>query len=434
MRIKNWSVQSLGLAQRLILGMMALGFVVISLFSFAMYESTEFMEENLVSDILKDEFSIFVEQIQSGEKITLPSSIRLYGDYPGLEPIPQNLVSELPGYQEIVADGEALFLYKQAVDGRMYALVRDQYDFEQSEKNFKFLIGTCASLTFFIFLSLGYWWIRKKVMEPLKELSAEVRAMSRSFHYRPFAGEISNDEIGELVKSCDSALHRFHEALSREKLFTADISHELRTPITVIQTSAELMMSYPLTDKEKELLKKILKSCQSLSEMLDVFLHLARGESIENKDSNRDKASDILEDVAMNWVKKAESKNLRFNVEVSGVCPGYFSPVLLGTVANNLIKNAVNYTEKGEVTLRELPDGFEVIDTGKGISKDMRENVFKPFVRGTAKVPGIGMGLSIAKRICERAGWTLDLLDSRTGTHFRVRLSKKESLPLDMRA
>lgn len=80
------------------------------------------------------------------------------------------------------------------------------------------------------------------------------------------------------------------------------------------------------------------------------------------------------------------------------------------------------YTDKGEVTIRELENGFEVIDTGIGIPQEMKERIFMPKVRGTDKAPGSGMGLSIAKRICERSGWRLDLIESKQGSHFRVSL------------
>ena len=108
--------------------------------------------------------------------------------------------------------------------------------------------------------------------------------------------------------------------------------------------------------------------------------------------------------------------------ESTGTCPGVQPPVLLSTVASNLVRNAFRYTDEGSVTVRETEKGFEVIDTGIGIAADQRERIFQPYTRANNKGGGIGMGLSIAKRICDRLGWSIELLESEKGAHFRVNL------------
>lgn len=428
------TLKRFGLARRILAGWMLQTVLIVVLFSLAMHESTEFMERNLVSDILKDEMGILVSEIEAGEDFVLPNSMQLYGNAPQLPPIPDRYASYPDGYQEIVQSDDSSFLYKMTINGHSYILVRDQYDFEKSEQIFKILIVTCATLIFIFCVCFGYWWIQKKIMTPITTLSAEVRKMAESQQYTPLKGEITEDEIGELAKTCDNALKSFHEALTREKLFTADISHELRTPLTVIQTTAELMQLYPLTDKQAGQVERILKSTQSIQELLTVFLQLARGDAFE-KSASTDRVYDIIKDTAKNWEKQAQAKHLNLSVQSLAVCPGHYSPILLGTVVNNLLKNAVLYTQIGQVIARELADGFEIIDTGSGIPKEMRERIFMPFVRATQKAPGTGMGLSIAKRICDRFGWKLQLLDSEIGTHFKVTLIPENPvMPMDRRS
>ena len=416
-----------GLAQRILFGWMAQTVLIIVLFSVAMHESTEFMEDNLVSDILKDELSIFISEIENGEEVILPASITLYGNAYQLPGIPDQLADISDGYQEIVDGENSLFLYKLTVNGHPYILIRDQYDFENSEQLFKIIIGSSASLIFLFCICFGYWWIRKKIMAPIESLSNEVRQMAESQQYKSLAGEITDDEIGQLAKTCDNALKRFHEALAREKLFTSDISHELRTPLTIIQTSAELMQLYPLTEKQSDQVSKIFNAAKKMEDLLTVLLQLARGSEFENS-AYTDRVFDILNDSVRNWQRVADDKDLQLTFESTATCPGHFSPVLLGTVVNNLVKNAVTYTDKGEVIVREIKDGFEVIDTGIGIPKQMQNRIFQANVRATNKAPGSGMGLSIAKRICDRLGWTIQLIDSKKGTHFRVSLSSYKPL------
>ena len=83
---------------------------------------------------------------------------------------------------------------------------------------------------------------------------------------------------------------------------------------------------------------------------------------------------------------------------------------MLGTVANNLVKNAVAYTESGVVTITETSEGFIVSDSGPGLAGDEPARIFEHGVRGSAAVAdgsGAGLGLSIVSRICRRSGWTV---------------------------
>ncbi|MDO9322849.1 MAG: ATP-binding protein, partial [Pseudomonas sp.] len=90
----------------------------------------------------------------------------------------------------------------------------------------------------------------------------------------------------------------------------------------------------------------------------------------------------------------------------------------------NLLRNAWHYTNSGQITLRLHEQGFVVEDTGVGIAEDERENVFQPFVRGTAaRGDGLGLGLSLVRRICISQGWRVELSAMQPqGCRFEVNL------------
>ena len=196
-----------GLAHRLLIGWLCQTLLIVVLFSFAMHESTEFMERNLISNILEEETLVLIEEIQSGEKIQIPSSISFYGDREGLTRIPVRFQQLPDGYNEIVQPGESYFAFRYtANDGHNYLLLRDQFTFEQSEQVFKTLIVVCASLIFLCSLCFGYWWIRKKIMTPIQTISHAIQNMAQSRHYEPLNIPVNNDEVGNLAKICDKAL------------------------------------------------------------------------------------------------------------------------------------------------------------------------------------------------------------------------------------
>ena len=421
-----------GLTHRLLVGWLCQTLLIVLLFSFAMHESTEFMERNLISNILEEETQVLIDEMRSGERLQIPSSISFYGDREGLERIPTRFQHLPDGYNEIVQPSESYFAYRYtANDGHNYLLLRDQFAFEQTEQLFKVVIVVSATLIFLCSLCFGYWWIRKKIMTPIQHISKAVQDMAQSRHYEPLKIALDNDEIGNLAKTCDKTLKQFHEALTREKLFTADVSHELRTPLTVIQTSSELLQLQTNDPKIQKYTGQILDASQGMNDLLSLFLQLARNAPLDN--SQTDRVGDVLQRAVTHYKQAADAKKLQLHFETKKSCPGHFSPVLLGTVANNLIKNAVTYTDEGSVTVRELDDGFEVFDTGPGLSQELQEKLFTPFNRGSSSKPGSGLGLSIAKRICDRCGWEITLVKQEYGTHFMVRLITNDYTSMDQR-
>ena len=269
--MRRFMKKSFGLAQRIFLGFGLQLLLIVGIYTVAMTQATEFMENNLVSDMLREELEMSVQELDAHEELQLPPSMRLYSDDPRLEPIPAQFKNVPEGFTEFVND-ESSFVYRIQAGGYSYILFRDQYDFERSEQIYNFVIFLCSMIVLALGSFFAWWWVRRRVIKPVQDLSEQVRAIAATRTYQPLQMNFADDEVGELARICDNALKRFHEALLRERLFTADISHELRTPLTIIQTSAELLHMKGANvgeAKRDELLKRILGSCQSLQDLLN---------------------------------------------------------------------------------------------------------------------------------------------------------------------
>lgn len=412
-----------GLAQRIFLGFALQLLLIVGIYSVAMMQSTEFMENVLVSEMLREELEMSVQELNSHEELQLPPSMKIFSNDPRLDPIPSNLARVPEGFSDFLTD-ESSFFYRLESGRYSYILVRDQYDFERSERIYDVVILICSLCVLAVGLFFAWWWVRRRVIKPVHDLSAQVRTIAATRTYQPLQGNFANDEVGELARICDNALKRFHEALSRERLFTADISHELRTPLTIIQTSAELLHMKGANvgeAKRNELLERILGSCQSLHDLLNIFLNLARNTSFEIQES--DTVHDTLNSIVEYYRPNAKAKGLELTFEVNDNCPGFYSPVVIGALAGNLIKNAILYTSEGCVKVTETATGFEVQDTGPGIDSENKDRIFSPHTRATDQQQGSGMGLSIVKRLCDRFGWKVELVSQRPqGACFRVEL------------
>lgn len=416
--------KSFGLAQRIFLGFGLQLLLIVGIYAVAMTQSTEFMENNLVSDMLREELEMSVQELNYHEELQLPPSMRIYSDDPRLDPIPEQFKKLPEGFTEIISD-DSSFVYRLQAGPYSYILFRDQYDFERSERIYDFVILLCSLIVLVLGAFFAWWWVKRRVIKPVQDLSDQVRAIAATRTYQPLQMNFADDEVGELARICDKALKRFHEALIRERLFTADISHELRTPLTIIQTSAELL-EMDKSGKRPDLIAKILQGCHSLKDLLNIFVNLARNTAFEAQES--DSVHDTLDSVIEYYKPRAEEKKLKLNFKVNAACPGFFSPVIISTIAGNLIKNALLYTKEGEVTVTETATGFEVFDTGQGIDPSLKDKIFMPYTRGSNEEPGSGMGLSIVKRLCDRFGWGIELIASDVGSHFKVTLIGSSAL------
>lgn len=377
------------LAQRIMLSFALLVTFVAGFYAFALYQSIEFTEQQLISGILRDEVARAVDTLERGETPRLPEDTRLYGA-PPLEAPPPAMRGLPEGFGELSNNGD-FFVHTGAWRGEPLVLTRDQLGFEDTERVFRRITLFSVLAVFFLGLLAG-WILARNIMKPVKTLSDEVRKASAARTYEPLSVELTNDEVGELARICDGAMKRLHEALQREKAFTGDVSHELRTPLTVIETSAELLSMTPLSPAQAKQVERITRSAGDMRELMSLFLSFARL-SNETTGPEPDSAAGILK-----------------------------------AVADNLVKNAVAYTESGVVTITETSEGFIVSDSGPGLAGDEAARIFEHGVRGSAAVAdgsGAGLGLSIVSRICRRSGWTVTAGKApEGGAAFTVTMTK----------
>ena len=409
------------LVQRIMLSFALLVTFVAALYAVALHQSMEFTESHLLESFLEDALVRARGDLERNIMPSLPADMHLYGAAP-LTPAPAYLKQGPLGYSEVTDEAE-LFVFRSTWKGEPLILTRDQQGFEEIERSFQRVVIISVIVVFALGLLAG-WWLSKNIMKPVKELSRAVKAASTSPVYRPLYVTPADDEVGELARICDQALRRLHEALEREKAFTGDVSHELRTPLTVIETGVELMEMTPLTPEQNKQLDRIRRASANMRELVTLFLSFAR---LSEKSGQRepDTLDGILRNTLETWEPFAAEKGLTLTLETQEHCPGTYSPLLLGTVAGNLVKNAVTYTEEGHITVTETSVGFEVHDTGPGIPPDEVGRIFEAGVRGRAaeNKSGSGLGLSIAERICKRLGWQIRVLTSDSGAHFEVRIA-----------
>ena len=284
------------------------------------------------------------------------------------------------------------------------------------------------------------WWLAGTSMQPLLRIMDELEAISdgRSLHRR-LAVPLSGDEIARLVVTLNGMLARLEQSFAGLRRFTADASHELKTPLMVLRAGVERGLTHPKTPPEVlQALDETLAQINQMTEMVDNLLTLARADegraplAVEEADL-RELVADVSETAGM----LGESAEVRVTTDIP---PG---PVRLAMDRHrirelllNLVTNAIKYTPAGGtvgLTLSEAADAVTlgVSDSGIGIAPGDLPHIFDRFWRAdparsrTGERAGTGLGLAITKWIAEAHGGTITV-QSRPGrgTLFTVRLPR----------
>lgn len=404
-------------ARRILIAFVLMTTLVSGLFSLSIVAVVHFIEEDLVSKEMDRELSqVLQEDIQHGRAPRLDAMTRFFSsDQPQYAIL--ELFSGLPeGFSEVVDDQSAYYVYSRNINGQTYLLVQEQHEFETREQ-----VLFSVVLAGFLLTVVGAWGLgvimARRVMAPVSRLAQQVRHRDQLHSLAPpLAPEYPDDEIGQLAQAFDSTLGQVRQALERERLFTSDVSHELRTPLMIIATSCELLAEGSLQPREREQLQRIGRATEEMRDLVQAFLQLARDKANESAFVGNSSLAQVATEQVNRWTPLLREKGLAFQCLEEGPDHGVYNPVLLSTVMTNLLRNALHYTESGFVRLVLATDGFRVEDSGMGIAPEQHEQIFQPFVRGAnTRGEGLGLGLSLVKRICSKQGWSITVQNLAEG-------------------
>jgi signal transduction histidine kinase len=348
----------------------------------------------------------------------------------GLFAMPDTVKALPPGFHKLVKDNINYYAMVDIVDGRQYALLRDQTATIQRERILFAIVLVGFILSVLLALLLGRL-LAQRVMAPVVKLAGQVRHRDQIMDEAPaLAPNYAHDEVGELAVSFDETLGRLRAALSREKMFTSDVSHELRTPLMVLASSCELLLENPRVDaRSRNQVARISRASEGMRLLVETFLLLARIDSEVGGHGPRSTLLAVADELVDMWRKPIEEKGLTLRYE-PGPCTGrLYNATLLHSVMSNLLRNAWHYTDEGFICLRLGESSFSVLDSGIGIPLEKQQAMFQPFVRGDEqRGEGLGLGLSLVQRICLHQGWSVNL-ESRVpqGCCFEVNLAAATS-------
>jgi signal transduction histidine kinase len=401
------------------------GALVSLIMAVVLYQSAHDLGQRLIDETLTAELDDYIARRERNPASLPPSTIIVQGyvrDTDGTGDVPEYLAGLSLGRYDIHL---GTLSYRVAIleqGGTRYYLLYDTSLQARRETRFAWMLGLMAvSMT--LLSALGGIWLSRSVVAPVADLAAMVRHRSPDDWEQPLADDFPTGEVGELARVFDRHLIRMRAFIERERAFSADISHELRTALAVILSATEVLLDDgTLSDKQQARIGRIERAARDMAELGTALLLMVREEH-----SLAAGGGCVLADVVRECVEKQHhllsGKPIEVEVRTNPELVLSADAGLVEILVSNLIRNAFSYTAAGVVMVNQDDHSLTVSDSGKGIPGHAIEQVFIRHFRDMAS-EGAGIGLSLVKRICDRYGWQVRLESSELrGTSVTVSFS-----------
>ena len=281
--------------------------------------------------------------------------------------------------------------------------------------------------------AVGSWWLGSVALTPIESIrrAAERITAERLDERIPSHGP--SDEIGRLINVLNATFERLQGSFEQAARFSADASHQLKTPIAVLRAGIEEILAQPgLSDEHRESVADLLQQTRRLSSVAENLLLLSRADTgrlaLRATEFDLRKLLDgSLEDARI----LGAGNNLQIETNIPETLPMNGDQEMISLTVQNLVENAVKYNRPGGKILVSAEKHDHVVqicvgNSGPGIPPERAPNVFERFyrARGDEQTPGHGLGLSIARELARAHGGDLTLTRAQSDwTEFCLRLN-----------
>ncbi|MGH8165440.1 MAG: heavy metal sensor histidine kinase, partial [Rhodanobacteraceae bacterium] len=297
--------------------------------------------------------------------------------------------------------------------GYTLQVAQDRTVDEQFEKRFGLLVAAVIVGGIFASAAIAVT-VTRRGLQPLATMTRSLRRVSPDrLHERVPPNEWPR-ELQPVAIAFDEMLDRLENSFTRLSQFSADLAHELRTPLANIRGEAEVALNRPRSPHEYEaVIESSIAECERLASIIDNLLFLARAEGAEKQvQAKCFDARAAIEKIASYFEAMAEEHHLQ--IACVGAGDVFADPLLFSRAVSNLLENAVRVTPDGGRILISLdagPNGAQIVvqDEGCGVAAEHIPRIFDRFYRVEASrsSEGTGLGLALVKSIAQLHGGTI---------------------------
>lgn len=274
-------------------------------------------------------------------------------------------------------------------------------------------------------LAFLLWLVVARSLRPLVKLTGEVEQREPD-NLAPLNAGTAPREVLPLIERLNKLFARIDASMQKERRFTADAAHELRTPVAAIKAQAQVARAASNDAERIHALDKAILGCDRASHLIDQLLTLARIDTLDDQATEPCHLRAIAAEVIASIAPTALAQDVRLELTEGDEAVVRGSPVLLRILLRNLIDNAVRHTHPGtsvriDVANEQGQSRLSVSDNGPGIPEPELARVSERFYRPMGTIAsGSGLGLSIVKRIAEIHTASLQLAPQKGGNGLSV--------------
>ena len=360
-------------------------------------------------------------------------NVALYDGAAGV-PAPQALARLAPGIHDgIRINGSQRVVLVKDIDTRRIVLALDITEFEAREQQLTTLmIG--SALGGLALSGLLVAWGLGRLVKPLADMADDISQLQPDREgQRIVIGRKASSELVVISDALNDYLARNARFVERERGFIDSTSHELRTPIAVIAGASELALEQLALDQpqtpavvRKQLLR-ILRTARGVEPLISLLLVLAKDPERLAHTSDRFSLDQLLPDIIDDHRHLCVDKQLDLRVAALPACELVAPLAIVQAAVGNLLRNAIENSDRGEISMALQADGVVVIeDPGHGMSPEEISAIHARMARGGGR-EGAGIGLDLIARLCDHLGWVLRI-EPRTPRGTRVTLDFGRSL------
>jgi heavy metal sensor kinase len=258
-----------------------------------------------------------------------------------------------------------------------------------------------------VFGTLGGWVLARRSLSPIGYIAVKAQSITSQNLSERLIVRGTGDEMDDLIRTINAMIARLESSFKRMAEFTADASHELKTPLCAMRGEAEvLLLKERKAEEYQEGLAHFIEQFDHLNQMINDLILLSKLDTAEVALKMAPLRLDLLiKDLCNFFQVLAEQKNIALEIGTLEEVTVIGDKIRLQQLFTNLIDNAIKYTTQGAIRVAAKKDedavAIKIVDTGMGIPEEEREKIFKRFYRmdksRSRETGGVGLGLSIAE-------------------------------------
>lgn len=326
--------------------------------------------------------------------------------------LPVPLQGLAPGlHDDLWIDDNKHVALVQDMAGSRYTLAMDIDQFSSSEAGFEWLT-VAAAVLLLLAVSLAAMFGVRRLLQPLSRLAAQIGQMRPGTEGKPIGLDAhAGSELVVIADAFNDYQRRNAEFVQRERTFINTASHELRTPVAVINGAAELALQ--AGDDRAAVhhqLQRIQRSASEMEQLITLLLALANDRSRLSGASRALDLRRLLPQIVEDHQHLTAGKALQLELAAVPDCPLSAPPGIFRATVGNLLRNAIENSDNGTIHIALHGDGTLVIrDPGHGMTPEQISEIYTRMARGEGGRGDSGIGLELIARLCEHAGWRLQL-------------------------